>query len=162
MATRAPEITHTEDLPVGALLARMGQDATARMRRALRPLDLSAHHFIVLKQLQAMGNASQAALADAVGVDYSNLATVAGELCGRKLIERKRDGVDRRRYVLELSPGGERLIGDADRTIAEGEAEMLSALSASEREELYALLRRVADSAELCPTAAASAAVCAG
>jgi MarR family transcriptional regulator, lower aerobic nicotinate degradation pathway regulator len=145
--------TTTEPLPTGALLARLGQDATARFRRALRPLDLGAQQFIVLKQLQVMGGTSQAALADAVGVDYSNLASLAAELFERKLIARSRAEDDRRRYVLDLTPAGSRLLVRAERAIAEGETEMLAALDDDEREQFYGLLRRVADSAELCPAA---------
>src|SRR5215207_6130220 len=59
--------------PYGVLLARLGQDATARFRRALRPLGLTAQQFIVLKQLETTGTTSQTALADALGVDYSNM-----------------------------------------------------------------------------------------
>src|SRR5437764_4317231 len=97
-------------LPASALLARLGREATARARRALRPLELGAQEFIVLKQLQTMGTTSQAALADAVVIDYSNLATLAAELCGRQLIVRSRDEADRRRYVLELSRAGHALV----------------------------------------------------
>jgi DNA-binding MarR family transcriptional regulator len=149
----APAQTTTQPLPVGALLARLGQDATARFRRALRPLDLGAQQFIVLKQLQVMGGTSQAALADAVGVDYSNLASLAADLFERKLIARSRAEDDRRRYVLDLTPAGSRLVVRAERAIAEGEAKLLTALDAEEREQFYGLLRRVADSAELCPAA---------
>jgi DNA-binding MarR family transcriptional regulator len=137
--------------PYGVLLARLGQDATARFRRALRPLGLSAQQFIVLKQLEAIGSTSQAALADALGVDYSNLATVAGELCDKGLISRAREECDRRRYALDLTSEGRRLLADADRAIDSGENDMLWALNESERGELWDLLRRVADSLELCP-----------
>ena len=138
-------------LPYGVLLARLGQDATARFRRALRPLGLSAQQFIVLKQLEAIGSTSQTALADAIGVDYSNLAAVAGELCDKGLIDRRREDCDRRRYALDLTDEGRTLLADADRAIGSGENDMLSALAETERAELWALLRRVADSLELCP-----------
>jgi DNA-binding MarR family transcriptional regulator len=143
--------------PYGVLLARLGQDATARFRRALRPLGLSAQQFIVLKQLEAIGSTSQAALADALGVDYSNLATVAGELCDKGLISRAREECDRRRYALDLTREGRRLLADADRAIDSGENDMLWTLDESERAELWALLRRMADSLELCPGSEAQA-----
>ena len=57
-------------------MARLGQESMARFRKALRPLDLTAQHYVVLKQLEAFGASSQAVLADALGLDYSNLATV--------------------------------------------------------------------------------------
>ena len=46
-ATLAPD----ERLPFGVLLARLGQESMARFRKALRPLDLSAQQFVVLKQV---------------------------------------------------------------------------------------------------------------
>lgn len=151
MATAAREV---EGMPVSALMARLGQEAVARFRRSLRPLELRAQEFIVLKQLQTLGSCSQGELADAVGVDYSNLASVAGALCDRRLIDRTRDEADRRRYVLGLTPAGRRLVERGDRAIAAAEDELLSSLDPSDREAFAALLRRVADGAELCPSSA--------
>jgi DNA-binding MarR family transcriptional regulator len=149
--------TAVERIPYGLLLARLGQESVARFRRAVRPLDLGAQQFIVLKQLQAIGSCSQGELADALGIDYSNLAGVTGELYRRGLIERSRDEADRRRYVVELTGEGRQLLADADRAIGTGEEEMLSALSDEERDQLWDLLRRMADNLEICPSTEAEA-----
>lgn len=157
---QAPAPISTESgarMPYGLLLARLGQESTARFRRALRPLNLSAQQFIVLKQLEAMGSASQAAVADGLGIDYSNLAGTTSELYERGLIERGRDESDRRRYVIELTADGERLLRDADNAIGAGEDALMETLEEPERELLYDLLRRLADSLELCPDAEAKA-----
>lgn len=146
-----------ERIPYGLLLARLGQESVARFRRSLRPLNLGAQEFIVLKQLQAFGSCSQGELADALGIDYSNLAVVTGQLYGRGLIERHRDPADRRRYVVELTGVGRGLLSDADKTIEAGEEDILSALDESEREQLWELLRRMADTLELCPQTEAEA-----
>ena len=157
--TEAPEAR----LPFGVLLARLGQESVSRFRKALGPLDLSAQQFIVLKQLQTIGAASQAVLADALGLDYSNLATVTAELSERGLIERYRHESDRRRYVVELSAAGSELVAEADRAVVEGEEEMLGTLEDPDRERFWLLLRQVADAAQLCPRdTAAEAEVCAG
>src|SRR3954468_6364346 len=100
----------SEQPPMTALLAGLGRDAIARARRALRPLGLGAQQYLVLDQLRVLGQASQTELADALGLDRSNLATLAAELCDRGLAERSRDDADRRRYVLRLSEVGERLL----------------------------------------------------
>ena len=147
----------TERIPYGLLLARLGQEATARFRRSVRPLNLGAQQFIVLKQLEALGSCSQSALADALGIDYSNLASVTGELYRRELIERNRDESDRRRYVVELTPAGRQLLADADNAVGAGEEDMLSVLGEGERDQLWELLRRIADSLELCPSTEAEA-----
>lgn len=163
-ATATPIDTAPRDrLPFGLLLARLGQESMSRFRKALRPLDLSAQQFVVLRQLQDIGAASQTVLADALGVDYSNLATVTAELNERGLIERYRHESDRRRYVVELSASGLELVSQAEQAIAEGEEEMVGSLDAADRERFWVLLREVADTAKLCPsTPASDAAACAG
>ena len=148
MATQA---TTREYVQMSTLLAGLGRDATARVRRAMRPLGLGAQQFLVLKQLQELGESSQAELADALGIDRSNLATLVGDLCDRDLIERTRDEADRRRYVLRLSPTGERLLDRTEGAIAAAEEDLLAPLEPEQREQLHALLRRLADGVELCP-----------
>jgi DNA-binding MarR family transcriptional regulator len=138
---------------MSTFLAALGRDATARVRRAMRPLGLGAQQFLVLKQLQVLGQASQAALADALGLDRSNLASIAADLADRELVERTRHEVDRRRYVLRLSPAGERLLRRTESAIAAAEEDLLTPLDQDQREQLYALLRRLADGVDLCPTA---------
>ena len=127
--------TGVERIPYGLLLARLGQESTARFRRSLRPLNLGAQQFIVLKQLQVFGSCSQGELADALGIDYSNLASVTGHLYGRGLIERHRDPADRRRYAVELTEDGRQLLADGDRAVESGEEDMLNSLDEAEREQ---------------------------
>jgi DNA-binding MarR family transcriptional regulator len=157
LVAMAQAAADTERIPYGLLLARLGQEATARFRRSVRPLNLGAQQFIVLKQLEALGACSQGQLADALGIDYSNLASVTGELYRRELIERSRDEADRRRYVVELTQAGRQLLSDADHAVGAGEEDMLSVLGEAEREHLWELLRRIADSLELCPSSEAEA-----
>jgi MarR family transcriptional regulator, lower aerobic nicotinate degradation pathway regulator len=157
LVAMAQAAASTDRIPYGLLLARLGQEATARFRRSVRPLNLGAQQFIVLKQLQALGPCSQGTLADALGIDYSNLASVTGELYRRELIERNRDEADRRRYVVELTQAGLQLLADADNAVGAGEEDMLSVLGEVERDQLWELLRRIADSLELCPSTEAEA-----
>ena len=145
--------TTPEQVRFSTLLAALGRDVTARVRRAMRPLGLGAQQFLVLQQLEELGQTSQAELADALGLDRSNLASLVNDLCDRELVERTRDDADRRRYVLRLSRKGEQLLRRTDGAIAATEDDLLSALDEPQREQLYTLLRQVADGVELCPTA---------
>ena len=103
-------------------MAGLGRDATARVRRVLRPLGLGAQQYLILEQLQA-------------------------------LVARTRDAADRRRYVLRPSRAGERLLRRTNGAIAAAEDDLLAPSEPEQREQLYALLRRVADGVELCPAA---------
>ena len=143
----------SDRVQMSTLLAGLGRDVTARVRRAMRPLGLGAQQFLVLQQLQALGETSQSELADALGIDRSNLATLVADLCDRDLVERTRDDADRRRYVLRLSRSGQTLLGRTEGAIASAEEDLLAPLDQEQREQLHALLRRLADGVELCPTA---------
>jgi DNA-binding MarR family transcriptional regulator len=150
MATTA---TTPEQVLMSTLLAGLGRDATARVRRAMRPLGLGAQQFLVLQQLQLLGQTSQAELADALGIDRSNLAAIAAELSDRDLVERTRHTVDSRRYVLRLGRTGEQLLRRTEGAITAAEEDLLAPLDQEQREQLYTLLRQLADGVELCPAA---------
>jgi DNA-binding MarR family transcriptional regulator len=135
------------------LLAGLGREATGRVRRAMRPLGIGAQQFLLLEQLKLLGQSSQAELAEALALDPSNLATIATDLVDRGLVERDRDDVDRRRYVLRLSRAGEQLLRRTEGAMAAAEDDLLTPLDDAQREQLYALLRRLADGVDLCPPA---------
>jgi DNA-binding MarR family transcriptional regulator len=145
--------TTLEQVPMCTLLAGLGREATARLRRAMRPLGLGAQQFLVLKQLQVLGQTSQAQLADALAIDPSNLAAIAADLAERDLVERTRHDADRRRYVLRLSGAGEQLLRRTEGAITAAEADLLAPLDPEQRDQLYSLLRRLADGVALCPAA---------
>jgi DNA-binding MarR family transcriptional regulator len=143
--------TTPERVPVTTLLAGLGRDVTARVRRAMRPVGLGAQQFLLMKQLQVLGQTSQAELAEALAIDPSNLAAIAADLADRDLVERTRHDADRRRYVLRLSRAGEHLLRRTESAMAEAEADLLAPLDDEQCEQLYALLRLLADGVELCP-----------
>jgi MarR family transcriptional regulator, lower aerobic nicotinate degradation pathway regulator len=145
--------TTPEQVPMSTLLAGLGREATARVRRAMRPLGLGAQQFLVLKQLQVLGQTSQGELADALAIDPSNLAAIAADLADRHLVERTRHHVDRRRYVLRLSRAGEQLLRRTEGAIVAAEEDLLAPLGPEQRDKLYALLRRLADGVAFCPAA---------
>src|ERR1700755_2785398 len=127
--------TTPEQVPISTLLAALGRDATARVRRAIRPVGLGAQHFVVLRMLQGLGEASQTELADALGIDRSNLAVIASDLTHEGLVERMRDDDDRPRYVLRPSRAGKQLLRRAEGAIEAAEDDLLSPLDAREREQ---------------------------
>ena len=138
---------------LSSILAALGRDATARVRRAIRPLGITAHQYLVLTQLADLGLTSQTALASALGLDPSNLATTISDLVDRDLVDRCRDDADRRRYAVTLAPAGAKLLRKADTAIAASESDLLAALEPGQRDEFHTLLRRIADGIELCPAA---------
>jgi DNA-binding MarR family transcriptional regulator len=130
----------------GFLLAQLGTHAHRRFAERLAQLDLNPRHFGMLSHLAAAEGQSQQALSVALGIHRSAVVALVDDLEHRGLAERRRDPADRRAYTLYLTPMGRALLADLELIAEEHEAELLTALDASERSQLISLLQRVAES----------------
>src|SRR4051812_32180301 len=129
----------------GFLLAQLGTHAHRRFAERLSGLGLHPRHFGMLSHLAAAEGQSQQALSIALGIHRSAVVALVDDLEHRGLAERRRDPADRRAYTLYLTRKGRRVLADLQRVADEREAELLGALKKSERSQLIALLRRVAE-----------------
>ena len=130
----------------GFLLAQLGTHAHQRLAERLARRDLHPRHFGMLSHLAANEGQSQQALSRALGIHRSAVVALVDDLEHRGLAERRRDPDDRRAYTLYLTPQGRQLLAELQRVAEEHEAELLTALDASERSQLISLLQRVAES----------------
>jgi DNA-binding MarR family transcriptional regulator len=137
--TRTKAATDQRLLPLIEHLARVGRRAA---EITLEPGGLRPRHLIALKLLSEHGPASQQLLADSLSLDPSNVVGLLNELEERQLIRRRRDSVDRRRHIVELSARGERELCGAYKRLQLVDDDLLMPLSAKERATLYDLLVR--------------------
>lgn len=130
-----------EDL--GAQFARV----TRRLIDAERPLlaahDLSMWAYIVLSHLAREPVDSQLALAQAIGYDKTRLIGLLDALAHAGLITRAPDPADRRARIVALTPDGRRRHAAAQADIHAMEDELLSPLSAGDRQALCRVLRHL-------------------
>ena len=126
-------------LPLLEHLARVGRHAG---EASLQPGSLRSRHLIALRLLSEHGPAGQQGLADSLSLDPSNVVGLLNELEERALITRRRDPVDRRRHIVELSARGGEELCLAYTRLRFVEDDIFSALSADERVTLYELLVR--------------------
>jgi len=138
MATTETAVAH-QLLPLLDHLARVGRRAA---ELSMSPGGLRPRHLIALRLLSEQGPVSQQGLADALSLDPSNVVGLLNELEERGLITRRRDPADRRRHIVELSAAGENELACTQTRLGLVEDELLSALSAEERDTLYRLLVR--------------------
>ena len=130
---------------VSFLLAQLGAHAAAAFAQRLAPLDLTPPQAGVLRLLARSPGQSQRALADALGMHATRLVALIDDLESRDLVVRTRDPSDRRNYALALTDQGTAKL-DALATVArEHERAITAALSADERRDLAAALRRIAE-----------------
>ena len=105
-------------------------------------LGMRLRQFMVLSYLERRAPSRQQDLCETLMIDANNCVLMLNELETLGWTTRKRDTVDRRRHVVELTEEGHRVLKRAQLAQAELEDEMLAGLDATEREQLRELLRK--------------------
>src|ERR1700761_6186997 len=101
-------ITPKHAHPTSALMNHLARLIRMASEQELQPLGLRPRHLVALTVMRENGGVSgQQELATELGVDRTNLVGLLNELEGEGLILRRRAAEDRRRPVVELTPGGE-------------------------------------------------------
>jgi DNA-binding MarR family transcriptional regulator len=149
MASTAPRIggRAVEELgsSAGFLLARLGQEATRRLRDALTEHDLKPRQFQILDVLADRGPVGQRELGEITAIDHSILVTILNPLEADGLIERKRSDTDRRRHVVSVTPAGKRRLAGAAQGQRNAEDALFAGLTEQQRDQLRNLLIALRD-----------------
>jgi DNA-binding MarR family transcriptional regulator len=142
------------------LINHLARVARRRSESALEPTGLRPRHLVALTILRERGAMPQVALGEALRLDPTNLVGLLNELEQASLLERRRDPLDRRRHIVELSDPGHTELANAERTLASVQDQVLAGLDEDERAALHALLLRASGPID-CREAADDAAPCA-
>jgi DNA-binding MarR family transcriptional regulator len=125
-------------------LARRFFQVHARLWQDLVGAELTGPQFSVLAVLQLRGPLDQGTLGELARLDKSTAGPLLERLERRGLVAITRDEADRRRKLLTLTDDGAALVElVAPRAVEVGDR-MLAPLNEAEREQLLALLARVA------------------
>jgi DNA-binding MarR family transcriptional regulator len=134
------------------LLTQIGTHAASRFAERMSALDLLPQHAGVLRLMAGVGGGiSQRRLGEMLGVFPSRMVALVDELEKRGLVERRDDPEDRRSYALHLTEPGTRALKEIGRLAREHDEEICAGLNAGEREQLMALLTRLAADLGLTP-----------
>jgi DNA-binding MarR family transcriptional regulator len=145
MLSRVSEPQAT-DQSVGFMLSKLGFHTAGGFSMVLEPLALTPPQFAVLRFLGDAEGRSQQAVAEALGTPPSRIVAFVDALEERGLVERHRNPADRRAHALHLTDEGRHVLREGERRAAEFEERICAGLTGAEREQLLALLQRVAAS----------------
>jgi DNA-binding MarR family transcriptional regulator len=122
------------------LLTRLAKVVHRRSSEEL--LGMRLRQFVLLSYLRDRKDTPQQDIQEALVLDPNNVVLLLNELEAAGLAERRRDPVDRRRHVVEITAAGRRALERAEQAQASLEDQVLAALSAEERSTLRKLLLR--------------------
>lgn len=131
----------------GQLFFRLWRASHTRTADALGSVGLTPALFALLNVLGTRGGSIQSELSSDMGIDPSAMVKMIDELEGGGLAERRRRPSDRRAWEVTITPKGRRTLKRARELVIQVENEVLGGLSAGDRRDLVALLRRALASA---------------
>ncbi len=126
------------------LLARARAIGTSKANEFLTEVNLKARSYAVLSLACSAAKPTQRELAEFLSLDASQIVALVDALEDRGLVAREPDPSDRRSNVIVSTKSGEDLYARARQVVAHAESTSLEALSFDERDQLRALLSRVA------------------
>lgn len=129
---------------IGHLLRRVSQRAMSFTSSALAELDITPVQAVALMALQRAGALSQAELGRAIGMEPANVHGLVLRLMKLGHVARAEHPDDRRQLQLRLTPVGIERAQQAAELTARSSQRMLEPLRSDEREQLFALLERLA------------------
>jgi DNA-binding MarR family transcriptional regulator len=127
------------------LLAQLGAHAASQFAERLVVLELAPADAGILRLLRVAAGLSQQELAGKLQIHPSRLVAMLDNLEKRGFVERRANPDDRRLYSIHLTKGGGEILEKIGRVAREHQDSLLSALGSGERDELAALLLRIAD-----------------
>jgi MarR family transcriptional regulator for hemolysin len=135
----------------GQLFFRLWRATHTRAAGVLGSVGLTPALFALLNVIGAREGAIQQELGSALGIDRSTMVSLIDQLESAGLARRRPSDTDRRAREIAITPKGRRLLQRARGLISQTEDEVLAGLTADERRELLALVRRALDSAPAQP-----------
>ncbi|GAB3663517.1 MarR family winged helix-turn-helix transcriptional regulator [Ramlibacter alkalitolerans] len=128
---------------VGYNARRAALAAIDRFLEGMAPYQLKPVDFSVLSLIHHNPGITSRQLCATLGILPPNLVGMLNALEKRELLSRMPHPRDGRAMGLHLTPGGQKLVRDAERTAAGLEAEIGARLSPSELQTLIRLLKKV-------------------
>lgn len=128
----------------GFLLNWLGTRARRNFVAALEPLGFHPREYGVMHVVAARPGITQEELAAQSNVDRTSIVSLLDQLEERGVAERRVHPQDRRKRCIFLTEEGERTLAELRAIALEASDELFAPLSAREREQLSALLRKLA------------------
>src|SRR4051794_30308041 len=125
------------------LMIKLGRITLHRFTEALEPFGIRPRHVAALTELRDHGELTQQSLCGQLHLDPTNLVAILNELEEKGFAKRRRDPVDRRRHLVEVSKKGTAVLEKVSEVMDGVEDDLLDGLEPAEREQLEGFLTSI-------------------
>ncbi|MFF0250593.1 MarR family winged helix-turn-helix transcriptional regulator [Streptosporangium sandarakinum] len=116
----------------------------ADLRQAFaRHVGMSPHRVQVLVRLRRNGETSHSDLRQALGIDGASVTRLVKEFEAEGVVRRRLDPTDNRYTLAALTPAGERVAADLERSHQAYQERLLAGATAQQQEIVLDVLRRI-------------------
>ena len=127
----------------GYLVRRLHQIHYALFFEECAEFGITPVQYGLLTILSTNPDTDQISLANALGIDRTNVADVLARLEQRGFVARMRSRADRRMVLARLTPEGEELVGRMHPAMARAQTRLLESLDEDERERFVATILKL-------------------
>lgn len=124
-------------------LRKIIQSIDMHSRALVKRFGLTGPQLIVLREIAARSGATAGEISKAVSLGQATMTGILDRLEKRDLIKRYRNSNDRRRMQLEVTPAGERLLGDTPPLMQEAFVDAFNRIEDWEKSMILASLQRL-------------------
>jgi DNA-binding MarR family transcriptional regulator len=122
---------------------KIGQVVFRLMEARLGDFGLRIRHYSLLETLAENGSTSQQDLGTYLRIDAATMVTTIDDLESLGYVARKRGTEDRRRYVVSILSGGEKMLGEMNDLMTELDGELFADLTDPQRRQLHGLMGKL-------------------
>jgi DNA-binding MarR family transcriptional regulator len=155
LSTAASAVQSCQEPPVSNSL-RLDESIVSALRRIIRAVDLhsrdllqnyglTAPQLMTLQELARLQPVPVGVLSNAVHVSQATMTGILDRLEQRALVQRTRDGVDRRSVTITILPEGTKLLKKAPSLLQDQFREQLARLKPSEQTNMLDVLKQIGE-----------------
>lgn len=132
-----------EETPEDTFFRELGTTYTKLRQAFARHVGMSPYRVQVLVRLWRDGETSHSDLRQALGIDGASVTRLVKESEAEGLVGRRLDPADNRYTLAALTPAGERVAADLERSHQKYQERLLDGVSSQQQEIVLGVLRRV-------------------
>lgn len=129
---------------LGYWLRLASNEVSGAFARRLQSWDISVAEWVVMRLIHSADDVAPGQVAEKMGVTRGAVSKIVERLRLRGFVDRRADLDDGRAQVLRLTPPGRRLLAKLGAAADENEAEFFDCLTKKERDQLRAILLKLA------------------